>query len=1095
MLHYLLSVLLLIFENILELCMCITLVILIYYFWPSKQLEDATLQYFPDTTQNSSEVFIDPPERNPIFYPISPLRHKKRSSKEEMTPDKKRDSSEKISKQPPRELFEPNEQEQVPSHIKPEIFFVLKALEGLELPTTWQLDPKDVETLSIDTGSVVLSPGRANDVIVVVISGELGIFTNVSLGDKRYDCNIKTLRSGESYFSQTSIIEILMNEKPNNKYIHLKALTSCRVATYHLTSFHTSFIANPQQWIRTIQVVMTRLQQCTLITCNMYLGIGGKCLNAKRKLPDSGKFKDFNKLTEAEQLNKGVEAIAQAMGIPDQSDKLREKVRKYECQAGTVVTEENSFEIDMIFVVFGKLRLKRGDLEHDDTGTSLTFDVYPGDMLPSMQILTNEPAMCSAKALEKTIYFKICRDEYIQFLFAHPVIYLRLAFHALQFISPFARVFDMAVHWHRIETGQALFRQGDKSDSMHIVMGGRLRAVDSTKIIEEYGRLDLIGITDMAEKRPRRNTVMAVRFSHIVCIPENLLSFVKIRYPQVGNKLLKLISKCWKAPTPETMSHVETTRNQNLRTIAIVPASRRVPLTEFTCELYNQLSKHVKTLRLSSSVVENYFESEVITKKADYGLMHWLNVQEIAYSLVLYQCDFHKTNWTRRCLRMADAILMVALGTESKEEQVLAEALLSCNEKGVRQSKELVFLWPIDTPTPSGTAAWIKESYYSGYHHLRAPNRLFSFPLKTREKKIVEYYETTVYGEISYQSDFSRLARILTGNAIGIVFGGGGARGAAHAGALRALIEKKVQIDMVGGTSIGALFGSLYATTPDIRAVGRMKDFFTDRLRNNILDVVRDLTWPYCGILTGHRFNLCVQRMLNDVNIEDCWVSFFCITTDLTSSSMRIHRNGIMWPVVRSSMSIAGYVPPICDPQDGHLLLDGAYVNNLPADIMRSLGANVVIAIDVGMSDDNTNLRNYGFSISGTWCLFKRWWPFGEELRVLNMNEVQNRLAYVCCVNQMEIVKNAQYCYYVKLPIESFGIFDFSKFDQAAQIGYDITKQKMEEFFEDSVATRRKLLGCARNVRQTPQKSKNDNILSFVNMPVLPKPPSDIKSD
>lgn len=79
------------------------------------------------------------------------------------------------------------------------------------------------------------------------------------------------------------------------------------------------------------------------------------------------------------------------------------------------------------------------------------------------------------------------------------------------------------------------FRQGDKSDSMHIVMGGRLRAVDSTKIIEEYGRLDLIGITDMAEKRPRRNTVMAVRFSHIVCIPENLLSFVKIRYPQVNS--------------------------------------------------------------------------------------------------------------------------------------------------------------------------------------------------------------------------------------------------------------------------------------------------------------------------------------------------------------------------------------------------------------------------------------------------------------------------------------------------------------------------------------------------------------------------------
>ena len=120
----------------------------------------------------------------------------------------------------------------------------------------------------------------------------------------------------------------------------------------------------------------------------------------------------------------------------------------------------------------------------------------------------------------------------------------------------------------------------------------------------------------------------------------------------------------------------------------------------------------------------------------------------------------------------------------------------------------------------------------------------------------MDFYETTVFCEVNYQTDFSRLARILTGNAIGVVFGGGGARGAAHAGALKALIEKKIPIDMVGGTSIGALFGSLYATTPDIRAIGRMKNFFTDRLRNNILDVLRDLTWAYCAILTGHRFNL-----------------------------------------------------------------------------------------------------------------------------------------------------------------------------------------------------------------------------------------------
>ncbi|CAI2323569.1 unnamed protein product [Caenorhabditis sp. 36 PRJEB53466] len=883
--------------------------------------------------------------------------------------EKLKGSLERASKPPPRELFEPSEQEQIPSHIKPEIFFVLKALEGLELPSNWQLDPKDVETLSIDEDHVLLSPGDSNDVIVVVVSGELGIFTKT---EKSYEFNMKGLKKGESYFSQTSIIEILMNVKPENKYVHLKSLTKCRVAKVKLTSFCTSFHQNPQRWIRTIQVVMTRLQQCTLITCNLYLGIGGKCIDTKRQIPDSQKFASFDTLSENEQMNRGVSWMAEVMGIPNQAANLREKVEKHACEKGCIVTEENSFEIDMIFVVFGKLQLKRGAIDRDDTGTSLIFDVHPGDILPSMQILTNEPAMCTATAVEKTIYFKICREEYIQFLFNFPIIYLRLAFHALKFVSPFARVFDLAVSWVRIDTGQALFRIGDISDSMYIVMGGRLRAVESSKIIEEYGRLDIIGITDMAERKFRRSTVLAVRFSHLVCIPEKLLGFVKIRYPQVASKLLQLISKCWKVPTPETMAHFETTKIQNLRTIAIVPASPQVPLTAFTCELYNHLSKHVKLLRLSSSVVAKYFEADVITKKADYGLMHWLNVQEISYSLVLYQCDYTKSSWTRRCLRMADAILVVAMGHLCKDKQTMADTLLTCNEKGVRQSKELVLLWPESTSTPKGTSNWIHQSYYSGYHHLRVTNRTLGFRKKFTENEIVALYEANNYTDNLVHSDFSRLARILTGNAIGVVFGGGGARGAAHSGALRAMLEKKIPIDMVGGTSIGALFGAFYATTPNIKAVARMKEFFSDRAKNNIIDAICDLTWAYCAILTGHRFNMLVKNMLHDVNIEDCWVSFFCISTDISTSTMRIHRSGLMWPVVRSSMSIAGYVPPICDPNDGHLLLDGAYVNNLPADVMRSLGANVVIAIDVGMADENVNLTDYGYSISGTWILFKQ---------------------------------------------------------------------------------------------------------------------------
>ncbi|CAB3411076.1 unnamed protein product [Caenorhabditis bovis] len=997
-------------------------------------------------------------------------------------------SAEKNLRTPPRELLEPSEKEPIPGHLRPEIFYVLKALEGLELPSCWTLDPRDVEILSIEAGAILLQPGDLNDVVIVVVSGDLGVFTNVNVGNRERQCNIKRIRRGESYFSFTSIIEVLMNAKPENKYLTLRALKSCRVAKYRFTSFFTSFANSPQSWIRTIQVIMTRLQHCTLVTCNLYLGIGGKCIDQKRKLPNKERFEAFDKLSVEEQFETGIVWMAEAMGVPSEVDVLRAKVKRIECQKGSVVIEQNSFQIDMMFLAFGKFSLKRLP-EVDDTGTALSFEVFPGDIMPSMQILTNEPTMCTGTATEKCIYFVLPREEFISFISIHPIIYLRLAFNALHFVSPFAKVFDIAVSWIRIDTGQALYRQGERANCMFIVMGGRLRAVNNRKIVEEYGRLDVIGMLDMAERMPRKTTVLAVRFSHLVCVPENLLGFVKIRYPQVATKLLQLISRCWKSPgLPESSPIPDYTQIQNLRTIAVVPASPDVPLVAFTCELYNALTKHVKALRLSSTIVGKYFEPGAVNKKIDFGLMHWLTVQEIFYHLIIYQCDFHQTSWTRRCLRMADAILVVAMGKSSRRAQVLAEQLMSCNEKGIRQSKELVLLWTEDTMAPSGTAEWMAAQYYSGCHHLRAPKRLFNWCSNAEiasEERIIQFYENEVFGSIDTRSDFARLARILTGNAVGVVFGGGGARGAAHAGALKALLEKNVPIDMVGGTSIGAFFAAMYASTPDTRAVDRMRDFFEDRSRNNIIDVLMDLTYTHSALLTGYRFNKAVERILGDRQIEDAWISYFCITTDITTSNMRVHRSGVMWPYVRGSMSIAGYIPPLCDPTDGHLLLDGAYVNNLPADVMRSLGANVVIAIDIGMAEDNSNLTDYGFYLSGTWVMFRNWFPFIEPVRVLNLSEIQNRLAYVCCVHQLEAVKRAPYCHYIKLPVDHYPIFNFSKFADVSELGYTTTLAKLTELMEKNPNTKEKLLGIAKNMNSSIQMQDN-TISSIVNMTMMP---------
>lgn len=299
---------------------------------------------------------------------------------------------------------------------------------------------------------------------------------------------------------------------------------------------------------------------------------------------------------------------------------------------------------------------------------------------------------------------------------------------------------------------------------------------------------------------------------------------------------------------------------------------------------------------------------------------------------------------------------------------------------------------------------------------------------------MIEMYERVSQKPPDRHCDFSRLARVLTGNTIALVLGGGGARGCSQVGIIKALTEAGIPIDMIGGTSIGSFMGALFA---EERSFNRMKI----RAREWCMDMtsvfkkVLDLTYPITSMFSGAAFNNSISCIFKDKQIEDLWIPYFNITTDITASAMRVHTDGCLWRYVRASMSLSGYMPPLCDPKDGHLLMDGGYINNLPADVARSLGAKVVIAIDVG-SRDETDLTNYGDSLSGWWLLWKRWNPLAERVKVLNMAEIQTRLAYVCCVRQLEMVMNNEYCEYIRPPIDRYGTLEFGKFDEICDVGF-----------------------------------------------------------
>ncbi|XP_048367996.1 patatin-like phospholipase domain-containing protein 7 isoform X3 [Sphaerodactylus townsendi] len=747
--------------------------------------------------------------------------------------------------------------------------------------------------------------------------------------------------------------------------------------------------------------------------------------------------------------NKQVDSIFEAakkdlltlMKLDDPS-LLDGKVTLHQVTAGTVVSRQGDQDVNIRFVISGMLHVYQRKIDSEEE--TCLFITHPGELVGQLAVLTGEPLIFTIKANRDCSFLAISKSHFYEIMREQPTVVLGVAHTVVKRMSSFVRQVDFALDWMEVEAGRAVYRQGDSSDCTYIVLNGRLRSVirmdDGKKhLTGEYGRGDLIGVVEALTHQPRATTVHAVRDSELAKLPEGALTSIKRKFPQVVTRLIHLLGEKilgslqqgghplglhtsgskWDAGNPVS----------NLSTVAIMPVSEDVPLATFTLELKHALSAIGPALLLTSDNIKQQLGSAALDSIHEYRLSSWLGQQEDMHRIVLYQSDSTLTPWTQRCIRQADCILIVGLG---EQEPTVGELERMLENTAVRAQKQLILLHREDGPLPSRTVEWLNmRSWCSAHLHLRCPRRVFS---RRSLPKLKEMYERVFQKPPDRHSDFSRLARVLTGNSVALVLGGGGARGCSQVGVIRALNEAGIPVDMIGGTSIGAFMGALYAEERSYTQMSIKARQWAMNM-NSVFKTVLDLTYPITSMFSGASFNNGISSIFKDKQIEDLWIPYFTITTDITASEMRVHTDGCLWRYVRASMSLSGYLPPLCDPKDGHLLMDGGYINNLPADVARSMGAKVVIAIDVG-SRDETNLTNYGDALSGWWLLWKRWNPLVEKVKVPNMAEIQTRLAYVCCVRQLEMVKNSDYCEYIRPSIDRYGTLDFGKFNEICEVGY-----------------------------------------------------------
>jgi predicted acylesterase/phospholipase RssA len=188
--------------------------------------------------------------------------------------------------------------------------------------------------------------------------------------------------------------------------------------------------------------------------------------------------------------------------------------------------------------------------------------------------------------------------------------------------------------------------------------------------------------------------------------------------------------------------------------------------------------------------------------------------------------------------------------------------------------------------------------------------------------------------------DAGRIARRLTGRAVGLVLSGGGARGLAHVGVIQELLAAGIPIDRVGGTSMGAFVGGMLALGMDADEIDAR--CYEEWVRRSPLS---DYRIPRISLIRGEKARSMLIRTFGETRIEAAPREFACVSCDLVSGELVVHRRGWLAEAVGASISVPGLVPPL--QKGGRLLVDGGVLDNLPVGAVAASQEGPLIAVDI----------------------------------------------------------------------------------------------------------------------------------------------------
>lgn len=566
----------------------------------------------------------------------------------------------------------------------------------------------------------------------------------------------------------------------------------------------------------------------------------------------------------------------------------------------------------------------------------------------------------------------------------------------------------------RLARGQTLYRQGDPGGSLHLVLTGRLevrvRSSDaSLRLLARPQPGECVGEIALFTGEPRAATITAARDSTLGVLRQDDYERLVASRPELLTQLARRLVKRMSSSQMRPVAPATT------RCIALRAVHPGIDSAAFA----RRLVAAVQGIRAAIVLDRDMAQAQLGANFDAMALGRWLDEKELQHGVLIAITGADAPQaadglWTQACLGHADRVLWLAdaraepsaWNARNSVQSLDADASPADDwESGLH---DLVLLHPGPTP-PRGTRDWIAPRPGLRHHHLR----------------------------VDSAADFNRLARSLCDCSMALVLAGGGARGFAHLGVFRALQELQIPVDAVGGTSFGAMAASCLA-----RGMSLEQMLQEAREAFGVKSPLADYTLPLVSLLRGGDLDRLLQRNLPQ-QIEDLWLPFFAVSSNLSRNQVQVHDRGALWRAVRASVSLPAILPPVID--DGDLLVDGGVLNNLPVDVMRERTRGTFVAVDLTVEQE---YRLSGAELPSAMEVFKSWiLPGRRGAPAPTLGRIIMKTSTLASRREVQSARSAAHLT-LNMELAQFDMMDWPRYRQIVDIGHEQALPQLQQWAE-----------------------------------------------